>query len=287
MQTGYDPFFLGERHPVPLPLPQGRVARDALNHGQVFDFTHFSIAMNRRTRFAIYSAACVDASRAVNVGRGNTSWHFDERIGAENQVGPEYYAENDFDRGHLTRRKDVCWGERREAEQANFDSFCYANIALQHHEFNTGIWNCLEDWVIERLHAAQRLIIFTGPIHKDDDEEYCGKRAEPGCGVRVPFGFWKSALYVSEQGRVACLSFLIRQSPERTRDQCEYRRLVTYQVPLETISREAGLAFAPSLYSRDPLMQKPRLLSAGQKRETAAGRPLPVWRAADIVWELP
>jgi len=151
---------------------------------------------------------------------------------------------------------------------------------LQHHDFNTGIWNCLEEWVIQRLHGAQRLMIFTGPIHKDDDE-YCGVRGEPGCGVRVPFGFWKSAFYISDQGPVVCLSFLIRQSPERSREQCEYRRLVTYQVPLETITRAAGLQFDPLLYSRDPLFQKARLPS------TAWALQIPFWRAGDIVLPSP
>lgn len=253
MRTGYDPFFLSGMHEIPLPLLLGHTAKDALENGKVFDFVHFSIVMSKRTKFAVYSAACVDKSRLVDVHRDNTSWHFDERIGSVNQVGPEYYAENDYDRGHLTRRRDVCWGERQEAEKANYDSFCYANISLQHHNFNTGIWNCLEDWVLERLATAQKLIVLTGPIHKDDDEEYCGVHGKPGCQVKVPFGFWKSVLYLNEKQQVACLSFLIRQSPERSNDRCEYQRLVTYQVPLTTITKETELQFTSSLYEKNPL----------------------------------
>ncbi|KQL45787.1 hypothetical protein AN963_12125 [Brevibacillus choshinensis] len=283
MKAGYDPFFLSEKHHIPLPLPQGRTATDALDNGSVFDFTHFSIVMNQRTRFAIISAACVDISRSTNIERDNTSWHFDDRIRKENQVGPEYYAENDYDKGHLTRRKDICWGERREAERANYDSFCYANIALQHHNFNTGIWNCLEDWVIQRLNTAKRLIILTGPIHKDEDEEYCGVRGEPGCGIQVPFGFWKSVLYVDEQQlQVNGLSFLIRQSSEQSKERCEYQRLVTYQVPLETIAKETSLQFDASLYPRNPLFAKPRLIAGG--REQTVSEQIPIHRAADIKW---
>ncbi|MED4907948.1 DNA/RNA non-specific endonuclease [Brevibacillus centrosporus] len=301
MKTGYDPFFLNEKHPIPLPLPQGRVAAEALDDGAVFDFTHFSIVMNQRTRFAIFSAACVDILRATPVTRDNSSWHFDERIGEENQVGPEYYARNDYDKGHLTRRRDICWGERREAEQANYDSFCYANIALQHHHFNTGIWNCLEDWVIQRLQAAKRLVILTGPIHKDDDEEYCGVdgnpgspiaahpgspiAAHPGCAVHIPFGFWKSVLYANEEQQISCLSFLIRQSPERSTDRCEYQRLVTYQVPLETIAKETSLRFDASLYLRNPLFWEPRLVSSEGKQEVS--ELIPIYQQSDIRWSTP
>jgi endonuclease G len=242
--------------------------------------------MNRRTRFAVFSAACVDVSRSIDVKRDNSSWHLDDRIGAKNQVGPEYYAENDYDKGHLTRRRDVCWGERREAERANYDSFCYANIALQHHLFNTGIWNCLEDWVIQRLRAAKKLLVLTGPIHKDEDEEYCGVRGKPGCGVRVPFGFWKNVLHLDKREQLTCLSFLIRQGPQPSEKTCEYRRLVTYQVPLETVAEEAGLQFDASLYPRNPLFRGPRLIAAeGGNRNQAD--PLPVHQAADIRWATP
>jgi len=285
MTTGYDPFFLGAQHYLPLPVPQGRTAEDALGNGTVFDFTHFSIVMNQRTRFAIFSAACVDIPRAVNVERNNTSWHFDERVGVENQVGHEYYIENDYDKGHLTRRKDICWGERRIARRANFDSFCYANIALQYHHFNTGIWSHLEDWVIERLYAAKRLVILTGPINKDDDEEYCGEHGRPGCGVRVPFGFWKCVLYVHQRHQLTCLSFLSRQRMERPGEHSEYKRLVTYQVPLETISKETGLRFDASLYPRNPLYRKPLPLPVGETAKPLAR--IPVRQESDIRWRKP
>jgi len=261
---GYDPVFLGERHEVPLPVLLGKTAEDALENGRVYDFTHFSIVMNKRRKFAVYSAACVDKSRFVNIPRTNRLWHLDDRIGAMNQVGPEYYAQNDYDKGHLTRRRDVCWGERHEAEKANRDSFCYANIVLQHHNFNTGVWNCLEDWILNRMESEKKLIVYTGPIFREDDEEYCGVRGQPGCQVKIPFGFWKSVFFVDGQHRLKSLSFLILQSPERFNDACEYRRLQTYQVPLTTITRETELLFKHTLYEANPLYFWPyRLAAAG------------------------
>lgn len=250
---GYDPFFLGEMYDVPLPLLLGKTAEDALEDGRVYDFTHFSVVMNKRSKIDIYSAACVDKSNMIDLPRDNKSWHFDDRIGVENQVGPEYYAKNDYDKGHLTRRKDVCWGERREAEKANYDSFCYANIVLQHHHFNTGIWNCLEDWILNRLDNDGKLIVITGPIHKEDDEEYCGVDGRPGCHVKVPFGFWKVVGCLVGERRLQCLSFVMRQSPDRENEACEYQRFETYQVPLATITKETELLFKHSLYDANPL----------------------------------
>ncbi|MFY0545328.1 DNA/RNA non-specific endonuclease [Brevibacillus sp. H7] len=253
MGMEYDPFFLGDMHEVPLPCLNGQTAEDALDGGKVYHFTHFSIVMNKRRKFAVYSAACVDESKRVDVQRDNKSWHFDERIGAENQVGHEFYAKNDYDKGHLTRRRDVCWGERGEAERANYDSFCYANIVLQHHNFNTGIWNCLEDWILERLDHDKKMIVITGPIFKEEDEEYCGVHGLPGCKIQVPYGFWKSVFYVEPKNRLKSLSFLIRQSPDPVTEACEYRRFETYQVPLATITKETELQFKHSFYERSPL----------------------------------
>ncbi|EMT53364.1 hypothetical protein I532_05110 [Brevibacillus borstelensis AK1] len=261
MSIGYDPFFLGEKHEVPLPLLIGKTAQDALHNGKVYDFTHFSIVMNQRRKCAIYSAACVDESRMVQIPRDNKSWHFDPRIGEENQAGHEYYAQNDFDKGHLTRRKDVCWGDRREAEKANYDSFCYANIALQYHHFNTGIWNCLEDWVLDGLENEKKMLVFTGPICKEEDEEYCGVHGEPGCQIKIPFGFWKCVFFTVRQ-KLTSLSFVIRQRPDRLHDSCEYERLETYQVPLAVITKETELLFMHSLYEANPLYFWKRLSPA-------------------------
>ncbi|MFM1652839.1 DNA/RNA non-specific endonuclease [Brevibacillus sp. B_LB10_24] len=279
--TGYDPLFLGEE--VPLPLLQGKTAEDALQDGRVYDFTHFSIVMNARRRFAVFSAACVDEGKFLEIPRNNKSWHFDERIGAEYQVGPEYYVQNDYDRGHLTRRKDVCWGTRQEAEKANYDSFCYANIALQHHNFNTGIWNCLEDWILYRLKNEKKMLVITGPIYKETDEEYCGVNGRPGCRIQVPFGFWKSVFFVNTQNRITNMSFLIRQSPDHLNEACEYQRLETYQVPLSTITRETGLLFKPGLYEANPLFVAVSGL-AETELDTAPVRQV-IHQAADLIME--
>ncbi|QQE76590.1 DNA/RNA non-specific endonuclease [Brevibacillus composti] len=182
------------------------------------------------------------------------------------QIGNEFYRQNDYDKGHLTRRKDICWGTYEEAARANYDSFCYANIALQHHSFNTGIWNCLEDWILSRMKEPNRLLVYTGPILKEEDEEYCGVQGEPGCQVKVPFGFWKTVFFLQENTEITCLSFLIRQTPDRLQGDCGYQRLATYQVPLSTITEQAEVNFRPELYERNPLLV--RAVDADRRGET-------------------
>ena len=45
-------------------------------------------------------------------------WFLDPRVPAGGQAGPELYARNDLDRGHLVRRRDPVWGPPAVAARA-------------------------------------------------------------------------------------------------------------------------------------------------------------------------
>ncbi|WP_373231760.1 DNA/RNA non-specific endonuclease [Cohnella sp.] len=249
---GYDPQFLGTEYTVAFPTLMGRTKKNALNNGEIFHYTHFSLVMNKETKFAIYSAAIIDQSRHRDIQRDNNDWHYDTRIGVQNQVGNELYEQNDWDRGHLTRRNDVCWGE--QAEQANYDSFCWANIILQHHEFNSGVWNKLEKWVLDYVRHDQKLIVTTGPVHKDTDSEYCGIHRYSGCEIKVPYGFWKSITFIDQDRKTRSLAFIIRQYDNTPQNvNSGLKPLKTYQVPLTTVTRETEIEFDQKLYESNPL----------------------------------
>ena len=56
----------------------------------------------------------------------------------QEQIGDELYKEdvNYFDRGHMVRRKDPCWGEDYEYNAGNLDSMYFTNIAPQYYKVN-------------------------------------------------------------------------------------------------------------------------------------------------------
>ncbi|PFZ67180.1 hypothetical protein COL72_28945 [Bacillus toyonensis] len=70
-------------------------------------------------------------------------FHFTPNIDMEYQVGNELYGNNPWNRGHIVRRRDVYWSSQEEANQANYDSFPWANISLQYPVYYT---NTLEDF---------------------------------------------------------------------------------------------------------------------------------------------
>lgn len=204
--TGYDPQFLGldDDRAVPMPAARGEAAGARIRR---LGYTHFTVALDTERRLAAATAVNIDGSALLDLGRGD-DWHLDERVGADEQAGPELYARNDLDRGHLVRRRDPVWGDVEIASEANFDSFCYTNAAPQAALFNQSLelWNGLEDLVLEYASANRlRLSVFTGPVFADDDEPYRG--------VRIPKQFWKVAAWASE-GRLRASGYLLDQSPQ-------------------------------------------------------------------------
>jgi endonuclease G len=131
----------------------------------------------------------IDGATLTDLGRGD-DWHLDDRVPASQQTGPEVYARNDLDRGHLVRRRDPVWGA--DAATANLDTFCYTNAAPQAALFNQSkeLWNGLEDYVLAYAETYdQRLSVFTGPVFGESDPEYRG--------VRIPLRFWKIACWAT------------------------------------------------------------------------------------------
>ena len=104
------------------------------------------------------------------------------------------------------------WGSEDDVENAQYDSCCWANISLQHHEFNTGIWSKLEGWIIENPDIlSKKLSIFTGPINGGGSMEYCGVKKLLGCGVFIPTAFWKVIFYINKSNNLKCISFIMSQ----------------------------------------------------------------------------
>lgn len=204
-------------------------------------YTHFEALLAPERRLALATAVNIDGAHLVELGRGD-DWHLDERIPASEQTGPEVYARNDLDRGHLVRRRDPVWGEPAEARAANYDSFCYTNAAPQASGFNQSqeLWLGLETLVLEYAHTWRtRLSVFTGPVLADDDPEYRG--------VGIPRRFWKIAAWSPDGASLATSAYLLDQSDlvERVSESLvPLGGFRTFQLPVAEIGALTGLNVA-------------------------------------------
>ncbi|KTR10380.1 DNA/RNA non-specific endonuclease [Curtobacterium luteum] len=257
--NGYSVDFLS----TTLPLPTLRTARPTV----VLPYTHFTVLFEPTRKLAAATAVNIDGGALVDLGRSD-DWHLDARVPAADQAGPDVYARNDLDRGHLVRRRDPVWGP--DAARANEDTFVYTNAAPQAAAFNQGenLWAGVEDHVLEYARVnALRLSVFTGPVFADDDPLYRG--------VRIPRLFWKIAAWVTgEDEQLASAGFVLDQTPSL--DQIDLETLTatdvpplgpfrTFQVPVEHIAALTGLALGPLVVAdRVPAL---RTINAGGRAE--------------------
>ncbi|MGB2950894.1 MAG: DNA/RNA non-specific endonuclease [Rhodococcus sp. (in: high G+C Gram-positive bacteria)] len=233
--AGYDPAFLSAIDLDP-PTRSGLV---------VLSYTHFTVAMDPERRLAASTAVNIDGSQLREVERGD-DWRLDPRLPAAQQAGPELYASNDLDRGHLVRRRDPVWGTVTVAEQANADTFHYTVCAPQTATLNQSktLWLGLEDYVLEHARQyGQRLSVFSGCIFAADDPVYRG--------VAIPRRFFKIAAW-EQNSELAATGYVLDQTPslgpiiERpvradtaTPPLGPYR---TFQVPVEDIAAATELS---------------------------------------------
>lgn len=159
-------------------------------------------------------------------------WHVDPRVPADEQTGPEVYARNDLDRGHLVRRRDPVWGSIQTATRANAVTFCYVNAAPQAGEFNSDetLWAGLENDLLD--HARQygsRLSVFTAPVLDPDDPPYRG--------VQIPRLFWKIAAWATHADpatsgiELAATGDVLDQTPRLDNLELASRRALETQDP--------------------------------------------------------
>jgi endonuclease G len=246
-RAGYDEDFLTVQ-PVPFPYLIDRSVDELLEVDGVslFDYHHFSLAMNRVRRLAIYTAHNIDGQRKKTVS-GGLGWNIDRRVGAEHQLGEVIYADNPWDRGHLVRRDAVVWGSLAQARRANRDTYHFTNAAPQHRNFNRDEWVFLEDWVLDgAVENNYRACVFTGPVFTDQDELYRG--------IRIPAGFWKVIVSPrAPHGQVSTVAFLMNQYDFlHDSNGRRFLELRLYQVAVETVEELAFLEFDDDVKALQP-----------------------------------
>lgn len=273
-RKGYRPDFLGTGAPVDLPAlsPLLQAAAAPLlqpKEGRppyVLDYHNFSVVMHAKRRLAIYSAANVDFAGRYDMSRPTDEWRLDPRIRAEHQLENWYYARNNFDRGHLTRREDLEYGPTpRAALESAADTCHWSNCTPQHSGFNQNkqIWQGIERYILETTILSGRALkaqIITGPVLDGGDPEYKG--------VQYPLQFWKVVAALDDAGKLSATAYLASQGEviaQRGIEAAPFGAYGTFQVPVTEIERLTTLRFTSAgkpLSAHDPLSAKP----AGRRR---------------------
>jgi endonuclease G len=287
-EAGFDPDFLGGQLKVPLPKLAKRTKKDILfvpkkAKSPVLDYTHFSLAMHKTRKLALWTAVNIDGKNAFEKTIKDVGWRKDPRA-EECQTFGAVYGKNrgrtgvQIDKGHQVRRLDPVWGPKDVAERAAADTFHYTNAVPQEHVFNSELWGNLEDFVLERsINEAQKASVLTGPVLSTHDRLFDDGKTT----WKIPKSFWKICAFIRTDGTKSVTGFVMEQtgniSPlfEANRfNPFTVDQVRVYQKPIEEIERLTGLDFG-GLRKLDKM---------GVVETTTTGELRPIRRMEDIVF---
>jgi endonuclease G len=273
-RKGYDDAFLGTQVPLPTVTQKSLVAK--MDNGKhVIPYEHFSVVMNKHRRLALFTASNVDASdgakepqpgdysRTALTGLGKNDqekWVTDERIAAQFQLPDKFYTDDRtaFDKGHIVRREDVCWGKTlTQIRRANGDTFHTTNCSPQVNHFNQsskgGTWGKLENLILSQA-KQERYCIFAGPVFTDDDEVFQGWDDQGKVSIKIPRAFWKVVVAV-KSGNLQTFAFLLEQDLSRVKFEYEFQVNQTFAHKMISIqnleARLTGIKFPAAVAGAD------------------------------------
>lgn len=288
-RKGYDEMFLKSRIPLPKVLDE-TVVSTMENGEHVIPYEHFSVVVHRERKLALFTASNVDGSEKKRkpegrkytrrelgeLGQGGTeTWLVDPRISQHDQLPDRFYTKDrgSFDKGHIVRREDVCWGSSKaQIKRANGDTYHVTNCSPQVSDFNQsgkqGIWGMLENYVLQQVNK-DKCTIFAGPLLDDDFKNFVGFTDTGTMKVKIPKKFWKIIISVEDDGSLKAFGFLLEQSlknvPRGVIEDEEFvvsEEWIPYMVSIEELEEMIGI------------VEFPRAIKEADQSEEAAGSEL-------------
>ncbi|MEP0266385.1 DNA/RNA non-specific endonuclease [Dokdonia sp.] len=269
----YSSNFLGD-HIVEVPTIHHKEVQkfdvqDFSMDDYYLDYSNYSVFQSPFRKFPYYTAANIDGSLFKSIKRadvfsgGSDSWKKDERIPKDCQLGKELYSaeKSNFDKGHLTKREDVQWGENTEtARSAAASTFYFTNAVPQVDRLNRGVWRRIEDYILhhEVVKQSLKISMMTGPLLLDNDPDFVTD--VNNTVVQIPTLFYKVIYYVRDNelhrtGFLTSQKGLLEQRrivkpvvrgevPEAHDPFLDFKDAETYQVRVSFIEDIGKLKFA-------------------------------------------
>ena len=233
------------------------------NDISIVNYMNYSVQLSASRKFPFFTASNIDGELFKKANRA-PSWKKDERVKAY-QWGQELYSadKSDFDKGHMTKREDVQWGETPGLAQEAADStFFYSNAVPQHKELNQQIWKSLEDYVLhtETRKKSLKVCVFTGPVLTKNDPPFVTTVKEET--ILIPIVFWKVVVFPKEDGKLYRVGFMMSQKKLLTENGIveeleaataedelfmQFDDAATYQVNISLIEQLSDIKFPKAI----------------------------------------
>ena len=274
-RSGFDRGFLSFIVPEPTFIPGRRKDLAKLDEGIEIKYCHFSVWLSKARKYPLCVAWNIDGNTFKHLNRA--SFRVDRRGDlADHQLTDAIYVHNPFDKGHIARRADLCWGTLNEARQANYDSFYFTNIAPQHEAFNQsdntsddpegGVWGRLENTILDFEAPHQlRVSLMGGPVFGPEDRLF--KQNNQEC--LVPDEFWKIVAYTDDDdGQEKVYGFILTQKHlvgSLTIPQgLEFDTWLWARITLLDLEDRTGIVFPKAMKDREIPFPAPQAAGAPQ-----------------------
>lgn len=251
-RKGFDRKFLGLKGNKNVPVPKLTAAGEAVaaplldEDGVELRYHKFSVWMHAERRLALFTASNVDWRDRPKTIDGRElnrdslcgfppdedireQWVTDARIAPKHQL-PDVFFTKDyykpgsragaFDKGHIVRRDDVCWGiSFDDIQMANGDTFHVTNCSPQIGAFNQAIkgddnWGDLEVLIQSQTGPKkdkEKIVIYSGPIFGANDRWFNGRDDDGMIRVQIPRAYWKIVVNKQPDGTAGAYGFTLKQ----------------------------------------------------------------------------
>ncbi|NJX14820.1 DNA/RNA non-specific endonuclease [Tamlana crocina] len=195
--------------------------------GQVVHHDGYSLSYSETHEQAEWVAYELKKSHLSSTNHKRPYFEIDEAV----KTGAAHwrnYKNSGYDRGHLCPA-----GDRRYTKQAHDETFLTSNISPQEHQFNSGIWNTLEQKVRYWASKYDGVFVITGGVLKEGLETIGEEQ------VSVPKQFYK-VLIDANNGNPKMIAFLMPHQDSK-------KPLYEFVVSVDSIEKLTGIDFFPQL----------------------------------------
>jgi len=266
---GYMPDFMGVQLKLPE-VPNSACAPLKSGTGKEIKYLHYSSFLHKNRKLPLLCATNIKGEGYNAPERGTDVWNSSEQVLARYQLDNSFYGNdgNTFDRGHIVRRVDTCWGGDDIVDDAEKETFMWTNCTPQHKKLNQqgGVWFELEQHVMENgvKNKIADISVFAGPVLDENDKYFkvpTGKLKE--ALIQIPTEFWKIIVWKKSNGNLYAVGFLMSQwefikrkvidkpsaaaakepLPDSYFENLKFKDHQTYQVPISVIQEKTGIKF--------------------------------------------
>lgn len=195
--------------------------------GQIIKHEGYSLSYSEKHEQAEWVAYSLDKNDIVYTNRKRPFFIEDPKV-KTHSADWRNYKKSGFDRGHLCPA-----GDRIKTEKSYNETFYTSNISPQKHDFNSGIWNKLEQKTRYWAKKYNHVYVITGGI-LENNLKTIGKEK-----VSVPNQFYKIILDYT-QPEIKAIAFLIPHKESK-------KPLYSFVVTIDDLEQKTGIDFFPHL----------------------------------------